>query len=171
MIIPFSHHRRLIAHRGNLDGPNPEKENHPDYIHAAVQEGYEVEVDLWMVDNNLYLGHDSPQYRISQKYLDLIGSANFLWAHAKNIEALQYLTAFENAPTTRRWNYFWHQEDDYAITSLQYIWAYPGKKLTNNSICVLPERANYDILSLQSCKGICTDYAYEYERLLNEERL
>ena len=168
MIFPLSHHHRLIAHRGNLDGPNPEKENHPDYIHAAVKEGYEVEVDLWKVDNNLYLGHDSPQYRINEKYLNLVASAGFLWTHAKNIEALQYLTAFENMPVTRRWNYFWHQEDDYTLTSLHYIWAYPGKKLTNNSICVLPERANYDTLELRSCKGVCTDFVYQYESLLND---
>lgn len=168
MIFPLSHHHRLIAHRGNLDGPNPEKENHPDYIHTAVKEGYEVEVDLWKVDNNLYLGHDSPQYRINEKYLNLVASAGFLWTHAKNIEAFQYLTAFENMPVTRRWNYFWHQEDDYTLTSLHYIWAYPGKKLTNNSICVLPERANYDTLELRSCKGVCTDFVYQYESLLND---
>jgi hypothetical protein len=168
VIFPLSHHHRLIAHRGNLDGPNPEKENHPDYIHTAVKEGYEVEVDLWKVDNNLYLGHDSPQYRINEKYLNLVASAGFLWTHAKNIEAFQYLTAFENMPVTRRWNYFWHQEDDYTLTSLHYIWAYPGKKLTNNSICVLPERANYDTLELRSCKGVCTDFVYQYESLLND---
>jgi hypothetical protein len=71
-------------------------------------------------------------------------------------------------PVTRKWNYFWHQEDDYTLTSLHYIWAYPGKKLTNNSICVLPERANYDTLELRSCKGVCTDFVYQYESLLND---
>ena len=162
---------RLIAHRGNLNGPNPEKENHPDYIHAAIQKGYEVEVDLWKMNGDLYLGHDSPQYKINQKYLDLIASADSLWTHAKNIEAFQYLSCHENLHYTKKWNYFWHQEDDYTLTSLQYIWAYPGKKLTNNSVCVLPERTKCDTLSLQSCKGICTDYVYEYEKLLSEKRL
>ena len=36
-------------------------------------------------------------------------------------------------------NYFWHQNDDYTITSKGYIWAYPGKKLNKNAIYVLPE--------------------------------
>jgi len=159
---------RLIAHRGNLDGPNPDKENHPDYIHAAVQQGYEVEVDLWYVDGNLYLGHDSPRYRINKKYLDLVASANFLWTHAKNIEALEYLTSSEKMHYTRQWNYFWHQEDDYTLTSLRYIWAYPGKKLTNNSICVLPEQAKLDILEISKCTGVCTDYVYRMESELSE---
>ena len=28
----------LIAHRGNLNGPFPEKENHPNYIEGGVDE-------------------------------------------------------------------------------------------------------------------------------------
>tara|TARA_R110002012_G_scaffold319687_1_gene541019 strand:- start:2063 stop:2551 length:489 start_codon:yes stop_codon:yes gene_type:complete len=161
-VIIRSHHRRLIAHRGNLEGPNPDKENHPDYIHKAVTQGYEIEVDLWRVESDLFLGHDSPQYRINEKYLDLIASTGMLWTHVKNAEAFDYLVSHNK----QQWNFFWHQEDDYTLTSLGYIWAYPGKKLTNNSICVLPERANYDTLSIQSSKGVCTDYVYKYEKLL-----
>ena len=119
MIFPLSHHHRLIAHRGNLDGPNPEKENHPDYIHTAVKEGYEVEVDLWKVDNNLYLGHDSPQYRINEKYLNLVASAGFLWTHAKNIEALHRML---EEPAI---HCFWHENDLVTLTSKGYVWKYP----------------------------------------------
>ena len=55
-----------IAHRGNIRGPNPERENSPDYIDEAIQSGYYVEVDVrmdaipvWIVDivsviNKLY---------------------------------------------------------------------------------------------------------------------
>lgn len=160
---------RFIAHRGNLDGPNPDRENHPDYLLAAVRGGYEVEVDVWYLEDKLYLGHDAPQYEINESFLETIASVNFLWTHAKNIEAFQYLSDFKNLHYTRKWNFFWHQEDDYTLTSLLNIWTYPRKKLTNNSICVLPERADYDIVDLKVCMGICTDYIYEYEKLLNEE--
>jgi hypothetical protein len=27
---------KLIAHRGNIDGPNPLEENRPEYIEAAI---------------------------------------------------------------------------------------------------------------------------------------
>ena len=40
----------LISHRGNIDGRIPEKENHPNYIDAAIKAGYDVEVDLWEID-------------------------------------------------------------------------------------------------------------------------
>jgi len=156
----------FIAHRGNLEGPNPEKENHPDYIHSAVQQGYSVEIDLWLVDNKLFLGHDVPQYEINEKYLGLLASASCLWTHIKNLDAFDYLA--KRWHEKQRWNFFWHQEDDYTLTSLGHIWSYPGKKLINNSICVLPEKANYDTLDISICKGICTDYVYKYEKEINE---
>jgi hypothetical protein len=50
----------LISHRGNLNGPNPERENHPDYIWEALRAGFEVEIDVWWVEGKFKLGHDEP---------------------------------------------------------------------------------------------------------------
>ena len=36
----------LIAHRGNINGPDKAKENHPDYINKAIEAGYNVEIDI-----------------------------------------------------------------------------------------------------------------------------
>ena len=49
---------KLIAHRGNIDGPNPSKENHPEYIESAIVDGYDVEIDLRYdkVTETLWLG-------------------------------------------------------------------------------------------------------------------
>ena len=57
-------------------------------------------------------------------------------------------------------HYFWHQEDDYTITSKGYIWTYPGKKILPKSICVLPERVNYKKID---CLGICSDFIGKYK--------
>ena len=54
----------LISHRGNLNGKIPENENCPDYIDKAIHSGYDVEIDIWMIDNELFLGHDGPQYKV-----------------------------------------------------------------------------------------------------------
>jgi hypothetical protein len=56
--------------------------------------------------------------------------------------------------------------DDYTITSKGYFWTYPGKKISKNSIIVLPE--NIDQLELeymikQSPYAICTDWPHLYE--------
>ena len=34
---------------------------------------------------------------------------------------------------------FSHDKDDVVLTSQNWLWVYPNKKLTENSICVLPE--------------------------------
>jgi hypothetical protein len=140
---------KYIAHRGLFDGPNKEKENHPDQINLALKAGFEVELDLWLVYNNLMLGHDEPQYKVERDFFEQEG----LWIHAKNLDALLWLT-------TTDYNYFWHQEDDFVITSHHYIWTYPGKPLTGNSIYVLPENVDSEFKNVKSkvCAGICSKF-------------
>ena len=74
---------KLIAHKGNINGPDPSTENHPDQIDKCIAEGYDVEVDVWSIDKQFYLGHDEPQYKIERGFLQ----NKKLWCHAKNIEA------------------------------------------------------------------------------------
>ena len=45
----------LISHRGNINGKNTEKENHPSYIDEAIKGEYDVEIDVWYVDEKLWL--------------------------------------------------------------------------------------------------------------------
>ena len=73
--------------------------------------------------------------------------------HAKDIYALEKLKKIKTI-------YFWHQEDDYTLTSNGYFWTYPGKKLVKNSICVLPELANYEDITSD---GICSDYIKKFK--------
>ena len=46
---------KIISHRGNLEGRIPEDENNPDYIHEAIESGFDVEIDLWLYENGFYL--------------------------------------------------------------------------------------------------------------------
>lgn len=54
----------LISHRGNRTGPNKDQENKPIFIDDALNKGFDCEIDIRMVDDQLYLGHDEPQYKI-----------------------------------------------------------------------------------------------------------
>ena len=145
----------LISHRGNLSGKNPNKENAPYYINAALEKGYDVEIDVWWHNKNFYLGHDEPMYKVEKKYLQ-----NYkLWCHAKNIEAI--LQMRENDI-----HYFWHQEDKITLTSKNYIWAYPGSQPIENSIAVLPEIYKEDV---SKCIGICSDDIINYKGEINEK--
>jgi hypothetical protein len=138
----------LISHRGNLDGPNQLLENKPSYIDLAIQSGFDVEIDIWYKDDSLWLGHDSPEYKIDFRWIrDRLSK---LWIHCKNIESLIYLKE-----SNYDINYFWHQNDDVTITSMGFFWTYPGKKLTTNSIAVLPEVSEFK--DLEIAIGICSD--------------
>ena len=143
----------LISHRGNINGRIEDNENKPDYIDDTIRLGYEVEVDIWKINNEIFLGHDKTQYKINISWLD--DRANKLWVHCKNIEALEFLNNFNY-----NINYFWHQEDTVTLTSKNHIWAYPGKQPIKNSIAVMPELCNDDV---SSAIGVCSDFVEKYK--------
>ena len=99
------------------------------------------------------MGHDEPQYMVTWWWL--AGKAEHLWIHCKNIQTLH-----EFSTKTAHYNYFWHQNDDYTLTSKNYIWSYPGKSYTSNTIIVMPETTDLDLKALlvYNCNGICTDF-------------
>ena len=136
----------LVSHRGNISGPNPENENHPDYITRALSRGFDVEVDIWG-DKELWLGHDKPQYKCSISFL--INNYQKLWIHCKNLMAIDILSEFKVL------NYFWHQNDDFTLTSKNFIWTYPGKHVCNKSVLVVDDAREY---AGPICFGLCSDY-------------
>ena len=140
-----------ISHRGNISSIEPELENSPEYINAALNEGYYVEIDLWSLESILYLGHDLPQYEIDQSFLN----NNKFFVHCKNTEALLFMSK-----ANIDCDYFWHQDDKYTLTSKNIIWAHPTASLIEDAICVLPEISRNENLSL--CYGICSDFIERY---------
>jgi hypothetical protein len=142
----------LISHRGNINGPISKMENRPEYVDEAIRLGYEVEIDMWWIDGRIYLGHDEPQYEVSDEWLG--DRVNKLWIHCKNTELLSWIKS-------TLLHYFWHENDTITLTSKNYIWAYPGKQPIRNSIAVMPELNNDNILQ---CIGICSDYIENYKK-------
>jgi hypothetical protein len=144
---------KLISHRGNIDGPNPVRENSPYYIMEALAAGYDVEVDVWYKDDSLWLGHDDPTYPIDISWL--LDRQSMLWIHCKNVEAVVFLQECEY-----EFNYFWHQEDTLTLTSQKSIWVYPGKQPIKNSIAVMPELNQESVVG---CVGVCSDFISSYK--------
>lgn len=138
----------LISHRGNTKEKNAKLENNPTYINDALN-NYDVEIDVWFIDNNFYLGHDKPQYLISDNYL----VNKKLWCHAKNFDALLEMLKNPNI------HCFWHENDKLTLTSKNYLWSYPGVKGVKNNISVLPELNNDDTTY---SIGICSDHINKY---------
>src|SRR4029078_3756549 len=137
-----------IAHRGNINGPALKLENHPDYIINAINKNYDCEIDVWKINDKLYLGHDEPQYLIEIDFI--LKYVDKLWCHCKNFEALHHLIKFDNI------NCFWHHEDKYTLTSKGFIWAYPGEIVNDNCIIVMPEWDKFNIND--NSYGVCSDF-------------
>ena len=74
---------------------------------------------------------------------------NKLWIHCKNLEAIDILSEFS------LFNFFWHQNDDFTLTSKNFVWTYPGKRVCNKSVLVMDDARQY---SGQVCFGLCSDY-------------
>jgi glycerophosphoryl diester phosphodiesterase len=139
---------KIIAHRANLNGSNESTENSIPAINVALYHGLDVEIDVWFKNDKWYLGHDKPKYIIDESFLE----NKRLWCHAKNLNALDLMLK------NKKIHCFWHENDDFTLTSKNYIWTYPRKDVTNNSIIVL----NQKIKIPKKCFGICTDFPLSY---------
>lgn len=145
----------VIAHRGLLEGPNKYLENRPLQIEGAIKMGFDVEIDVLVYQDKIFLGHDAAEFEITEQWLTSI--APFSWIHCKNIEALLFFTEKKSSI----FHYFWHEEDTVTLTSRGFIWAYPGKQPIKNSIAVMPELYKDNV---SECFGICTDYSHDYRK-------
>jgi len=142
---------RLIAHRGNLRGPDSARENRKDYLDAALDAGFDAELDIWVVKNQLFLGHDGPHYPVELDWV--CERIENLWIHCKNVEALEVMDG-------TGLNYFFHDNDAYTLTSNGFIWTFPKQKLAQqNAVAVWLEPQDPrsgDDFSL--AEAICGDY-------------
>ena len=137
----------LISHRGNTHGPFPLIENNPEYVDTTILLGYNVEIDVWVIEGTFHLGHDKPQYGVSLDWLN--ERKDKLWIHCKNIEALVYLSVNDKL------HLFYHT-DGIALTTKGFLWTVPGLLIGSKSIAAMPELIeNWNI---KNAYGICTDY-------------
>jgi hypothetical protein len=139
----------LIAHRGNVLGKDS-RENMPSYIIQALESGYDAEIDVWLINQEYFLGHDDPMYQISEDFLRKPG----LWCHAKNSSAFK--TMLKNPDI----HCFWHENDDYTLTSKGIIWIFPDKEPLDGGILVLREGQTIPNPNLG---GICSDFVGDYK--------
>jgi len=154
---------RFIAHRANVNGPS-NLENLPSQVDWCLEQSIDCEVDLWVVNGVYSLGHDSGQYQVTREWL--LKRQQRLWIHCKNPEALKSLRDVNE----KGLNYFWHEEDSYTLTSLNWIWVYPGMPVIPGSVSVLPEKWLTDSRGeeISLSYGICTDYFFQFRRRFHD---
>lgn len=134
-----------------MTGPNPGRENSPQYINEALSAGFDCEIDLWVCDGVTKLGHNHGQYPIDLDWMR--ERKENLWVHCKNHEAVAMM-----ASDTLNW--FFHDSDSYTLTSKGYVWSYPGVAVAGSTSIVLhfgrsdPTRRG----DLAKAYGICGDF-------------
>ena len=150
----------FISHRGNLNGPEPLRENCPSYIDEALRAGYDVEIDLRMVDAELYLGHDEPQYLIDRDWL--LKRKEHLWIHIKDYESIVWISQQEID-----FKYFCHESDNFTLTSNGYVWSNDYNKVMTDK-CIVPLINRQQVLQYnqKDFYAVCSDYIYDCERVL-----
>ena len=146
---------KIISHRGNVSGPITEKENKPSYIDTALSMGYDVEIDIRYISGIFYLGHDTPDYIVTQKWLDI--RKDKLWLHCKDLDSAIKLSELSN--DNDYFKYFCHSNDPYVLTSTKHIWVH-DILMNLNDKTIIPLLDKNDIISYKNnvVYGICTDY-------------
>jgi hypothetical protein len=144
---------RYIAHRGNIAGPDPVNENKLEYIDKAIQQGYDVETDLRTRNKELYLGHDTPDYKVTIEWL--LERRENLWIHIKDYDSLL-------AVMDTRLKYFCHEQDKYTLTSNGFIWSHDLKNKMNQK-CIVPLLSKQSVIDYKQNDfyAVCTDYVIE----------
>lgn len=139
-----------IAHRGNYKGRNTERENTVAYIEEAITAGYNVEIDVWLIEKTWHLGHDFPGEVIELSFLE----RPEIWTHAKNL--VGYVSLYNNSKV----HVFWHDKDDFVFTSKGIKWC-RTHIITHDGVMVMPEFNDYHTEVIRSGNliplGICSD--------------
>lgn len=105
--------------------------------------GFDVEVDVRLYNDKLYLGHDEPTYEIDIDFL----KKNKLWVHAKNKEVIPLLRNEKDI------HWFWHETDQLTLTSKGYVWCFPGHEIEGG---IMVDHGQ-DVQSEINIAGVCTD--------------
>lgn len=157
---------KFISHRGNIFGIEKDKENTIYQAEKAIQEGYDIELDIWYWKDKWWLGHDYPHNEIDFGFVKDYGHE--LWLHCKDVNTFYELNSLT---ATVDINTFMNDKDIVALTSKRYFWTYNNGQLTNMSIAVMPEHPcnNWSIEDISKCAGICTDYPYHWKELLSRK--
>lgn len=151
--------RIIIAHRANLNGPDPSSENKIESIRIALRLGYDVEVDAWCSGDDLWLGHDKPEIKIAPQIRAWLFSLRRIWWHAKDEETLSLLLR-ESLRVCG--HVFFHSDEAMVMTSLRFVWTYPGHADPPDRerwVCVLPESVGVTASAVsERWAGVCTDF-------------
>ena len=150
---------KIISHRGNTCGPDSKKENTPAYIDKALEEGFDVEIDLRKIKDTFYLGHDKPLNEVSFEWLE--NRKKYLWIHTKNFNAFESLLEI-----SRGFIFFYYTCEPLVLVSNGKIWCHRINEITYPANCIVPLLSKSSLQENNQTKwfGVCTDYPLYFKQ-------
>ena len=156
-----------ISYQGIYDGQDYESANTPTQINKALGKGYSCLIDVWRVDNKLYVGNGQPLIEVTEAYIQ----GNRFWINAVNTDMQTWIAT---QSSTLYPNYF---HFDASTPPPPYATASNGKLITpgtvpinTNSVMFLPEINDRSVYSMVKVKsyGICSGFLTFVKRMRNE---
>ena len=156
-----------ISYQGIYDGQNYEDANTPKQINSALGKGFSCLINVWRINNKLYVGNGQPVIEVPEKYIQ----GNRFWINAVNTDMQTWIAT---QPSKLYPNYF-----NFAASTPPppYATASNGKLITpgtvpinGNSVMFLPEindRSLYTMVKVKSY-GICSGFLTLIKRMRNE---
>lgn len=154
----------LIAHRANIDGPDPKYENTVGKVMSTLSKGYAVEIDVWLDKDVscIRLGHDAPRMNESVPFSFLENP--MIYCHAKTMETLTFLQH------NSKINVFWQTDSKINLTSRGQLWLHSKceeEDYCQKSIVTFLGRERQFFGEYKSFYGLCSDYVSEYKEHLD----
>jgi hypothetical protein len=156
-----------ISYQGIYDGQNYEDANTPKQINKALGKGFSCLINVWRVDNKLYVGTEQPVIEVTEKYIQ----GPRFWINAVNTDMQTWIAT---QSSTLYPNYFTFAA---STPPPPYATASNGKLITPgtvpiniNSVMFLPEindRSLYTMVKVKSF-GICSGFLTFIKRMRNE---
>jgi hypothetical protein len=143
----------LISHRGNITSMQPDRENSIKYIEEAIEQGFNVMVDIWVIGKtNLALGYNRPQHQVTLEFL----KQNNIICNARSINTLNILI-------DNNVHCFYDTNEGISMTSGGLIWTTSDHSVVPRSIYFLPERCLVNVGEAAHivCAGVCSDRIQE----------
>jgi hypothetical protein len=154
-----------IAYRGLFEGENQQTENTPNQVQKSLQNGFNAMVDIWRVDDILYLGTTQPLYEIDEKFIQ----TKRIWLSCRNQDMTDWISV-QNPKTYG--NYFIVPQPipNYVTVSNGNLWTFQNKPINNSSIMAVPESYDRGLLSTihLRCFGICSIFLNFIRRIRND---
>jgi hypothetical protein len=144
--------RRFICHRGNLERKKLSDENIPALLDARIGDGYDVELDVWYKNSQLFLGHDQAEHPITFEWL-MQTSKKYI--HTKDAKTLEYLL-LRCGREGYNPNIFYHTGEHYSLTTRNHIIVLPGQEILAGSVNMMPEMSPI-LKDTRQAFAVCSD--------------